>query len=148
MEPPEKGEKIGYNVIMEDGHVVDFLHKLKRRKHLRRAVRYFLSNIGYLVGCPGGMDSYRWFGTCLNNAFSLTEEEIKAMESPLKPKGCLICGAQLINVYICFECYDRDIEAGYDPPKFENELLSVRRGKILEDAGLFPVKYENDDWEI
>ena len=45
-------------------------------------------------------------------------------------------------------CYDADIDAGYDPPKFEDELLSVRRGKILEDAGLFPVKYENNDWEI
>ena len=45
-------------------------------------------------------------------------------------------------------CYDTDIDAGYDPPNFEDELLSVRRGKIPEDAGLFPVKYENDDWEI
>ena len=62
MEPPEKGEKFGYKVIMEDGHVVDFLHKSKRRKHLRRAVRYFLTHTSYLVGCPGGMDSYRWFG--------------------------------------------------------------------------------------
>jgi len=44
-------------------------------------------------------------------------------------------------------CYDADIDAGYDPPKFECELLSVRRGKISEDAGLFPVKYENEDWE-
>ena len=34
MEPPEAGEKFGYKVIMEDGHVVDFLHKSKRRKHL------------------------------------------------------------------------------------------------------------------
>jgi hypothetical protein len=84
---------------------------------------------------------------CSNNAFSLIEEKIEAMESPLKPKGCLICGAPLINVYISFECYDRDIEAGFDPPKFEDELLSVRRGKIPEDAGLFPVKYENEDWE-
>ena len=70
------------------------------------------------------------------------------MESPLKPKGCLICGAPLINVYISFECYDRDIEAGFDPPKFKDELLSVRRGKIPEDAGLFPVKYEKNDLEI
>ncbi len=31
--------------------------------------------------------------------------------------------------------------------KFEDELLSVRRGKIPEDAGLFPVKYEKEDWE-
>jgi hypothetical protein len=31
--------------------------------------------------------------------------------------------------------------------KFEDELLSVRRGKIPVDAGMFPVKYENDDWE-
>ncbi len=60
MEPPEADEKFGYKVIMEDGHMVDFLDKSKRRKHLRRAVRYFLSHIGYLVGCPGGMDSYRW----------------------------------------------------------------------------------------
>jgi hypothetical protein len=88
------------------------------------------------------MDSYRWSGTCSNNAFSLTEEKIEAMESSLKPKGCLICGAPLINLYICFECYDQDIEAGCDPPKFEDELLSVRHGKIPEDAGLFPVKYE------
>lgn len=106
MEPPEKGEKFGYKVIMEDGHVVDFLHKSKRRKHLRRAVRYFLTHTSYLVGCPGGMDSCRWSGTCSNNAFSLTEEEIEAMESPLKPKGCLLCGSPLINLYICFECYD------------------------------------------
>ncbi len=48
MEPPEADEKFGYKVIMEDGHVVDFLHKSKRRKHLRRAVRYFLSHTGYL----------------------------------------------------------------------------------------------------
>ena len=45
------------------------------------------------------------------------------------------------------DCYDADIDAGYDPPKFEDELLSVRRGKIPEDAGLFPVKYGNNDWE-
>ena len=38
-------------------------------------------------------------------------------------------------------CYDADIDAGYDPPKFECELLSVRRGKISEDAGLFRVEY-------
>ncbi len=44
-------------------------------------------------------------------------------------------------------CYDADIDAGYDPPKFENELISVRRGKIPGDAGWFPVKYENEDWE-
>jgi len=50
--------------------------------------------------------------------------------------------------YVGFECYDRDMEAGFNPPKFEDELLSVRRGKIPEDAGLFPVKYENEDWEI
>jgi len=101
MEPPEAGEKFGYKVILEEGRVVDFLHKSKRRKHLRRAVSYFLSHTGYLVGCPGGMDSYRWSGTCSNNAFSLTAEEMEAMESPLKPKGCLICGAPVINVYIC-----------------------------------------------
>jgi hypothetical protein len=44
-------------------------------------------------------------------------------------------------------CYDADIDAGYDPPKFEDELLSVKRGKIPEDAGMFPAKYENNDWE-
>ncbi len=93
------------------------------------------------------MDSYRWFGTCSNNAFSLTEEEIEAMESPLKPKGCLICGAPLINVYIGFECYDRDIEAGYNHPKFEDELLIVRDGEISEDAGMFLEKYEKEDCE-
>ncbi len=93
------------------------------------------------------MDSHRWFGTCSNNAFSLTEEEIEAMESPLKPRGCLLC-CPLINVYICFECYDRDIEAGFDPPKYEDELLIVRDGGIPEDAGMFLVKYENDEWEI
>ena len=69
------------------------------------------------------------------------------MESPLKPKGCLICGAPLINLYICFECYDRDIEASFGPPKYKDELLSVRRGKISVDAGMFLVKYEIENWE-
>ncbi|MFV9677444.1 MAG: hypothetical protein ACNYVW_07330 [Methanosarcinales archaeon] len=46
-----------------------------------------------------------------------------------------------------FGCYDADIDAGYDPPKFEDELLSVRRGKIPVDAGLFRVRYEEVKWK-
>ena len=42
-------------------------------------------------------------------------------------------------------CYDADIDAGYDPPKFEDELLSVRRGKIPGDAGLFHAEYEEEE---
>ena len=66
----------------------------------------------------------------------------------------LLSQACLFTLFVCttsiplLGCYDADIYAGYDPPKFEDELLCVRRGKIPEDAGLFPVKYENDDWEI
>jgi len=41
MEPPEAGEKFGYKVIMEDGHVVDFLRKSKRRSGLRPVIRFF-----------------------------------------------------------------------------------------------------------
>jgi len=105
-------------------------------------VSYRLSHSGYVVGNPGGMDTYRWIGTCSNNLLCLTKKDREEMESPLKPKGCLICGAPLINVYTGFACYDRDIEAGYDPPEFEDELLLVRGGGIPEDARMFLVKYE------
>ena len=42
MKPPKKGEGFGYEMVMRDGHVVDFLRKSKWRSGLRPVIRYFL----------------------------------------------------------------------------------------------------------
>ncbi len=142
MEPPEAGEKFGYKVIMEDGHVVDFLRKSKRRSGLRPVIRYFLTHTDYFVDDPKKMESYKWVGTCSKKAFKVTEEEKAGAKSRVKMGKCPFCGGEIGNLRLADMIYRGNMEAGFDPPRFQDEIEKNLDGEIPEDAGMWLVPRE------
>lgn len=147
MKPPKKGEGFGYEMVMRDGYVVDFLRKSKRRSGLRPVIRYFLTHTGYFVDDPKRMESYKWVGTCSKKAFKVTEEEKAGAKSRVKLGNCPFCGGEIGSRRLADRIFHANIEAGYDPPKFKDEIDQNLRGEIPEDAGMWLVPHEKMELE-
>ena len=115
MDPPEKGEKFGYKNIMNDGKVVNFIRKAKRRTEMRRVVRYLLTHTGYFVDDLGKMESYKGIGNCSKKAFKVTKEEIEGeISRKRKMKPCLRCDGALAGLWYVFSTRSFDIKEGLD----------------------------------